>query len=34
MQGWLVSLITHKLQTGLNSSLDKWLMALRVTAEK
>jgi hypothetical protein len=34
MQGLLVSLITHKLQTGLNSSLDKWLMALRATAEK
>jgi hypothetical protein len=34
MEGWLVSLFTHKIQTGLDSSLDKWLMALKVTAEK
>jgi len=34
MEGWLVKILTHKFQTGLETSLDKWLLALKVTAEK
>ncbi len=34
MEGWLVKILTHKFQTGLEASLDKWLLALKVTAEK
>jgi hypothetical protein len=34
MEGWLVKIMTHKFQAGLETSLDKWLLALKVTAEK
>jgi len=34
MEGWLVKLLAHKFQTGLETSLDKWMLALKVTAEK
>jgi hypothetical protein len=34
MEGWLVTLLTHKFQTGLDASLDKWLAALKEKAEK
>jgi hypothetical protein len=34
MEGWLVRLLTHKFQSGLDLSLDKWLNALKTTAEK
>jgi len=33
-QGWLVNLMTHKLQIGLDASLDKWLLSLKLTAER
>jgi hypothetical protein len=33
MEGWLVQLLSSKFQTGLDVSLDKWLAALKVTAE-
>ena len=34
MEGWLVSLMTHKFQTGLDASLNKWLSSLKSRAEK
>lgn len=34
MEGWLVALFTRKFQTGLDSSLDKWLASLKEEAEK
>jgi hypothetical protein len=34
MQGWLVKIFTNKFQTGLDTSLDKWLASLKVEAEK
>ncbi|MBB6498738.1 SRPBCC family protein [Pedobacter cryoconitis] len=34
MEGWLVSVLSHQFQTGLDTSLDKWLGALKATAEK
>jgi hypothetical protein len=33
MEGWLVGLFTHKFQSGLDDSLDKWLMDLKIKAE-
>ncbi|NSL91181.1 polyketide cyclase/dehydrase (plasmid) [Chitinophaga sp. Mgbs1] len=34
MEGWLVKLMAHKFQQGLDDSLDKWLAALKTTAEQ
>jgi hypothetical protein len=34
MEGWLVKLLKYKFQIGLDSSLDKWLAALKEEAEK
>jgi len=34
MEGWLVKILRHKFQTGLETSLDKWLLALKAAAEK
>jgi len=34
MEGWLVSLMTHKFQTGLDASLNKWLSSLKSRAEE
>ncbi|SEW32495.1 SRPBCC family protein [Chitinophaga arvensicola] len=33
MEGWLVTLLSHKFQEGLDTSLDKWLAALKTQAE-
>ncbi|HEY1871646.1 MAG TPA: SRPBCC family protein [Chitinophagaceae bacterium] len=34
MEGWLIKLMSHKFQKGLDDSLDKWLMALKTASEK
>jgi hypothetical protein len=34
MEGWLVKLFKHKVQTALDTSLDKWLASLKREAEK
>ncbi|MES2133888.1 MAG: SRPBCC family protein [Bacteroidota bacterium] len=34
MEGWLVSLMSNKFQTGLDASLNKWLSALKNRAEQ
>lgn len=34
MEGWLVKLLAHKFQAGLDTSLDKWLAALKKNAEQ